>query len=153
VTPDRTSLEAYFAELGDEALLEAVGSGEHTDLARGLAIAETQKRGLYLQALREVADSEGVEVAHGHGPLTVCARYVMPMDAQILAARLQAEGLAARVMDSDTIYSAGALFGSLPRGGVRVMVPESQLDQAKLIREKFDAGEYAIDETFDPDAD
>lgn len=150
MTPDRASLEARFAELADEALLERFGSGELTELARDVALTEAQKRGLYLDALREASNSEGIEVAHGHGPLRICARYVMPLDAQILAARLQAEGLAARVMDSDTIYSAGALFGALPRGGVRVMVPESQLEQAKLIREKFDAGEYAIDESFDP---
>lgn len=110
-------------------------------------------RGLYLQTLRAGADAEPVEVAHGHGPLRICARYVLPIDAQVLAARLQAEGLAARVMDSDTIYANGVLFGSLILGGVRVMVPESQLDAAQHIREKFDAGEYAIDENFDPDAE
>jgi DNA-binding transcriptional MocR family regulator len=153
MTPDRASLETHFAGVGDQELLERLGSGELTELARDVALAEARKRDLYLAALRADADATGVEVAHGHGPLCICARYLMPLDAQVLAARLQAEGLAATVMDSDTIYSAGALFGSLPRGGVRVMVPESQLEQAKRIREKFDAGDYAIDENFDPDAD
>ena len=153
MTPDRASLEGHFADLSDTELLERIGSGDLTDLAHDVAMVEAQKRGIYLEALRVDADTDGVEVAHGHGPLRICARYLMPIDAQVLAARLQAEGLAARVMDSDTMYAVGALFGSLPRGGVRVMVPESQLEQAKAIREKLDAGEYAIDENFDPDAD
>jgi hypothetical protein len=55
----------------------------------------------------------------------------------------------ARVMDSDTIYANGVLFGSLTLGGVRVMVPESQLDAALAIRAAFDAGELAIDEDYD----
>lgn len=91
----------------------------------------------------------GVEVAHGHGPLRICARYFVPLDAQVLAARLQAEGLAARVIDSDAGYASGDI-GGLGTGGVRVMVPESQLARAIEIRQKLDAGEFAIDESFDP---
>ncbi len=52
-------------------------------------------------------------------------------------------------MDADTVYANGALFGSLSLGGVRVMVPQSQLEDAKRIRAAFDAGDYAIDEDFD----
>ena len=52
-------------------------------------------------------------------------------------------------MDADIVYANGALFGSLSLGGVRVMVPQSQLEDAKRIREAFDAGDYAIDEDFD----
>lgn len=94
-------------------------------------------------------DDAGVEVAHGHGPLRICARYVVPLDAQLLAARLQAEGLAARVIDSDAGYASGDI-GSLGTGGVRVMVPESQLARAIEIRQRLEAGEFAIDESFDP---
>ena len=91
----------------------------------------------------------GVEVAHGHGPLRICARYPVQLQAQVLAARLQAEGLAARVIDSDAGYASGD-FGGLGTGGVRVMVPESQLERAIEIRQRLDAGEFAIDESFDP---
>jgi hypothetical protein len=35
-------------------------------------------------------------------------------------------------------------------GGVRVMVPESQMDEARRILAAFNAGDYAIDENFDP---
>ena len=83
------------------------------------------------------------------GGLQVCARYLLPMDAQVLAACLQNEGLAAVVMDADTIYATGAMFSAMPRGGVRVMVPASQLEAALQIRERYDAGEFAISEDFD----
>jgi hypothetical protein len=83
------------------------------------------------------------------GPLRVCARYLLPMDAQVFAACLQSEGIAAVVMDADTIYVTGAVFSALPRGGVRVMVPAPQLDAAMRMRERYDAGEFAIDENFD----
>jgi hypothetical protein len=37
----------------------------------------------------------------------------------------------------------------MPRGGVRVMVPASQLEAALQIRARYDAGEFAITEDFD----
>ena len=67
----------------------------------------------------------------------------------MLAACLQNEGIAAIVMDADTIYATGALFSALPRGGVRVMVPAPQLDVALRLRERYESGEFAIDENFD----
>ena len=90
-----------------------------------------------------------VEGEPAYGPLRVCARYLYPMDAQVFAACLQNEGIAATVMDADTVYTTGALFSALPRGGVRVMVPAPQLDAALRLRERYDAGEFAIDENFD----
>jgi hypothetical protein len=152
MTPDRATLEARFAALADDALLHELASGDLAALESIVAQAEAGRRGLYLQALRAGVEAEGVEVARGHGPLRICARYFLPLDAQVLAARLQAEGLAARVMDSDAGYASGDI-GSMGTGGVRVMVPESQLGQALRIRERFDAGEFAIDENFDPNAD
>lgn len=83
------------------------------------------------------------------GPLRVCARYFNPMDAQVFAARLVSEGIRAVVMDSDMIYAAGTLFGAARLGEVRVMVLESQLEIALRIRERLDAGEFAIGEDFD----
>ena len=144
----RTQLEQRFRHMSDEELLARLA--EHlTELGREVALAEAGRRGIYLEALK-VSDRDGpIEVAQGHGPLRICARYVNPMNAQVLAACLQNAGLAAHVMDSDTIYSNGALFGSLTLGGVRVMVPESQLEDALKIRAAFDAGELAISEDFD----
>jgi Putative prokaryotic signal transducing protein len=145
---DRSELEQRFREMSDAELLRHLGE-DLTDLGRDVALVEARRRGLYLEALKVSDRDMPMEVAHGHGPLQVCARYLDPLNAQVLAACLQNAGLAARVMDSDTIFASGAYFGSLPRGGVRVMVPESQLEDALRIRAAFDAGELAIDEDFD----
>ena len=148
MTNDREQLEQRFREMPDEELLRHMGE-DLTDLGRELALAEARRRGLYLEALKINDRDAPLEVAHGHGPLQICARFLNPIDAQVLAACLQNAGLAARVMDSDTIFASGALFGSLPRGGVRVMVPQSQFEEALRVRAAFDAGELAIDEEFD----
>jgi hypothetical protein len=153
MTPDRASLEAAFNELSDAELLRRLGSDELSGVAQDVALSEAQLRGLYLQALRESANGKPIEVAHGHGPLRICARFLMPLDAQVFAARLHAEGLAAQVPDVDTTYAVGAFMGAHPRGGMRVVVPESQLERARQILEKYEAGEYAIDENFDPEVD
>ena len=83
------------------------------------------------------------------GPLVICSRFVSPVDAEIFAARLHAEGVTAHVMDANTVYSDG-FAGGVGTGGIRVMVPESQLDQSRRVLAAYNAGEYAIDEDFDP---
>jgi hypothetical protein len=95
-------------------------------------------------------NKDPLDVDPALGPLRICTRFLLPMDAQIFAARLDAEGIRAHVMDSDTVYANGAFHTSLGLGGVRVMVPESQLAAAQRVLEAFNAGEYAIDENFDP---
>ena len=145
----RAELASRYRGLSDGELLALLGEHGLTDLARELALAEATLRGLRIPALGIIDANEGIEVAHGHGPQKMCARYLNPIDAQLLVARLQAEGLTARIADADTIYANGALFGSLALGGVRVMVSESQLEDAKRIRTALDAGEYAIDDDFD----
>jgi hypothetical protein len=84
------------------------------------------------------------------GPLRICTRFLMPLDAEVFAARLQADGIAAVVMDANTLYANGAFHTSLGMGGVRVMVPESQMAEAQRILDAYNAGEFAIDENFDP---
>jgi Putative prokaryotic signal transducing protein len=116
---------------------------------RMLDMPDQELLGHMAKDLTELARDAPLEVAHGHGPLQVCARFLSPFDAQVLAACLQNAGLAAHVMDTDSIFASGALLGSLPRGGVRVVVPQSQLEDALRIRAEFDAGELAIDEDFD----
>jgi hypothetical protein len=145
----RDDLEARYRDLSADELLGLLSDGELTELAREVAIAEAARRSLDIPPAGVPDVDDGEEIAPGYGPQRIVARYLNPMDAQVLVARLQQEGLAARVADADTAYANGALFGTLMLGGVRVMVPDSQLDQALRIRNAFDAGEYAIDEDFD----
>lgn len=83
-------------------------------------------------------------------PLVICSRFLLPMDAEIFAARLNAEGITAHVMDANTLYTDG-FAGGFGTGGIRVMVPKSQLEESQRILAAFNAGEFAIDENFDPD--
>jgi hypothetical protein len=146
----RSQLEEFFRELSDDELLQRCAK-DLTDLARDVALAEAANRRLQVPGLGDCEELEDLTTAQGQGPLRICTRFILPLDAQLFAARLQADGVAARVMDADTVYANGALFGSLLLGGVRVMVPESQLEEANRILAKFNAGEYAIDENFDVD--
>jgi hypothetical protein len=145
---DRSHLEQRFREMSDEELLANLRK-DLTELARGVAEDELRSRGLDVAAIGEAEADSGTRPVPAHGPLKLCARYFSPIDAQVLAACLASEGLSPVVMDVDTILATGALFSSLPRGGVRVMVPESQLDAALAIRAAYDAGEMAIDENDD----
>src|SRR5262245_48760360 len=79
------------------------------------------------------------------GPLRICERFLSPLDAQVFAARLREEGVDAQLMDADTVYANGVFPYSLALGGVRVMVPESQLEHAGHVRDAYNAGEFAID--------
>lgn len=81
--------------------------------------------------------------------LTTCARFLTPVDAEIFAARLIGEGLSAHVMDQNSAYTEG-FAGGFSAGGIRVMVPRSQLEHAQRIYAAYVAGEFAIDESFDP---
>ena len=94
------------------------------------------------------------EPLEGHppqGPLRICARFLRAPDAEIFAARLNVEGIVAHVMDANTVYSDG-FAGGFGTGGIRVMVPESQVADAQRVLAAFNAGEYAIDEDFDPNS-
>jgi hypothetical protein len=95
----------------------------------------------------QAGKAEQMAIAPAAGPLRIASRFLLPLDAQMFAARLEQEGIAARVLDADTAYAVGAY--SLARGGVRVMVPESQLAAAERVLAAYNAGEYAIDEDFD----
>jgi hypothetical protein len=113
-----------------------------------------------LAGLTRVVHCEGMErkilddlvVMPANRPLVIATRFLLPLDAHIFASRLLQEGIEAQVMDADTIYAVGAFMGSLARGGVRVMVPESQLAAAERILAASNAGEYEIDENFDPNS-
>lgn len=129
--------------MSDEELLSRFDV-DLTDLAREVAMTEALKRGLSVQTRAAIDEVQGGEIAQGHGPLRICANFMNPLVAEALSVRLLAEGLA-----SQTLYANGGVMGNVGLAGVRVMVPESQLEEARRIREAFDAGEYSIDEDFD----
>jgi hypothetical protein len=140
--PSREDLQQRFRDMSDEELSSRVREAGLTDEALEVAREEMHARGL------SEAPTDDIDPAQG--PLQICTRFLLPVDAEIFAARLQAEGIAGIVMDSNTVYANGAFHTSLGMGGVRVMVPESQMAEAQRVLAAFNAGEYAIDENFDP---
>jgi hypothetical protein len=143
---DVADLQARFRDMSDEELLQRAGTHELIDQAQQLAEAELRVRGLRLP---ELVREELPAPEPGTDPLKVCARFLLPLDAEVFAARLVQEGIAAQVADADAVYGHGALLFSMDSSGVRVMVPASQLERALRVREALDAGEFAIDENFD----
>src|SRR5881628_2948341 len=70
----RADLTARYRDKSDDELLLLLGDHDLTDLAREVALAEATARGLRVPAFGIIDANEGVEVAHGHGPLCICAR-------------------------------------------------------------------------------
>ena len=144
---ERAALEERFRDLSDEELLERLASGVLTELAAEVAHSVAVARGLdLLQHATAAADAAAAvaDAMPAHGALRVCATFLNPVAAEALAARLMAAGLAPQ-----TLYANGGVLGSVGLDGVRVLVPESQLEDASRIRTACDAGEFAIDEDFD----
>jgi hypothetical protein len=143
---DRAGLEARFRDLSDEELSESIESGVLTELAAEVARAEAASRGPKPLAGAGEIGAAGADSLPAHGALRVCATFLNPIVAEALSFRLLAEGLVPQ-----THYANGGVLGNVGLAGVRVMVPESQLEDAMRIRAAFDAGEYAIDDDFDVD--
>lgn len=61
----------------------------------------------------------------------VVAAYDTPLEAELARGRLEVEGIAARVADANTVSVAQHL--SMALGGVKVVVPKSELEEARAI--------------------
>ena len=86
----------------------------------------------------------------GSGGLETVAQFHDPVDAQLLQGRLQAEGIPAFLADEHLIQANRLL--SIALGGVRVQVPRELLAGARRVIAALEAGEYALDEDSDPEA-
>lgn len=74
-------------------------------------------------------------------------RCLVPADAFILCGCLRAAGLHATVMDDQHVQAALLLAPAI--GGARVMVPESELEQALEVLAAFERGELALEDDAD----
>jgi hypothetical protein len=137
---DRNALAARYRDMSDEEILDLAGGGQLTDVALEVALAEISSRGL---PMRE--PDEAPRIRPAPGALKVVGVYLHPVAAEALSVRLVAEGL-----DPVTQDANGGVFGPSGFAGIRVYVPESQLADAERIRAAMDAGDFAIDENFDP---
>jgi hypothetical protein len=147
MTIDRKDLERRFDQMADAELIRRLNSGTLTKLVAEVASAELRKRGLTLpERERPVAtvENEPAEAAVVPGDLVAVARLLTPTEAHILAARLVAEGIHAVVADANFVQANDLYF--LAVGGVRVLVPESQLSAAREVKAALARGDYALRE-------
>ena len=75
--------------------------------------------------------------------LVTCAHFYDPMEAHLVRARLESEGIPASVTDDHLLTANWQLTVAL--GGVRVQVPEEFLAQAQEILSHYWAGAFAAD--------
>jgi hypothetical protein len=75
------------------------------------------------------------------------ARYLIPMEASLVQGCLVASGIPAVLADAHLVQTDLLLAPAL--GGVRILVPQEHLQQAKAVLDAFQRGEFALDEDAD----
>ena len=96
------------------------------------------------QALSEwLAAHPEIEALPGRD-LFVVAKYLVPMDATLVQGCLVASGIPAVLADAHLMQTHLLLAPAL--GGVRILVPESYLLQARAVLDAFERGEYRLDD-------
>jgi hypothetical protein len=75
--------------------------------------------------------------------LVTCAHFYEPVEAHVVRARLEAEGIPATVADDQLVTANWPL--SVALGGARIQVPEEFLAEARAIIEAYSNGEFAAD--------
>ena len=79
--------------------------------------------------------------------LVEVARYLVPMEARLVQGCLVASGIPAVLADDQLVQTDLLLAPAL--GGVRILVPEDHLQQAKAVLEAFARGEFELGEDAD----
>jgi hypothetical protein len=151
MTITRESLLERFQRLRDEELLGLFQSGDLIDLAKEVAAEELRRRGVdiakpAIEANTASEDALGSEddAPSGGRDLVQIARFFTPVEAHMLQSRLEAEGVPAVVADAQ-IVGVNPLL-TMAVGGVRVLVPESELERAREIVSAIERGDYSLDE-------
>lgn len=75
------------------------------------------------------------------------AQFLVPTDAFLVQGRLVASGIPAVLADAN--YAQAYAFASTVTAGVRVLVPESYLQQAGEVLEALARGDFALSEDTD----
>jgi len=83
--------------------------------------------------------------------LVEVARYLVPLEANLVQGCLVASGIPAVLADAHLVQTDMLLAPAL--GGVRILVPEEHLQQAQAVLEAFAQGEFELGEDADVDVD
>jgi hypothetical protein len=79
--------------------------------------------------------------------LVEVARYLIPLEANLVQGCLVASGIPAVLADAHLVQTDLLLAPAL--GGVRILVPEDHLQQAQAVLEAFARGEFELGEDAD----
>lgn len=79
--------------------------------------------------------------------LFIVAKYLVPTDAFLAQGCLVAGGIPAVVADANHVQADFLIAAAI--GGVRVMVPQAYLQEARTMLDALRRGDYALDENFD----
>jgi len=83
--------------------------------------------------------------------LVEVARYLVPLEANLVQGCLVASGVPAVLADAHLVQTDMLLAPAL--GGVRILVPEEHLQQAQAVLEAFARGEFELGEDADVGGD
>ena len=142
----RTELTLLFSRLADEELGARVASGELTEEAQKLAVAELKTRGLPVPEIVREQDAPPEEYL---GDRVILERGLTPTEAHLLSACLHSAGIQADAGDTNIVQANSLL--AIAVGGASVRVPSTQLTEAQAVVDAFRRGDLALDDDFDPD--
>src|SRR5215470_12940429 len=135
----RESLLEHFRLLSDDELLAEFQSGDLIDQAKVVAAEELERR--KIDPSKSPAELPADEpVTPISGDLVLVARYATAVEAHILRSRLEFEGVPTTVTDDNMTQT----LGWVPVGGVRVLVPESDVQRAREIIRAIERGDYTL---------
>jgi hypothetical protein len=136
------ALADAYRGFSDEYLRERIQSGDLTDAAVAVAQQELRSRGLEAPAAPPPAEDETMFDAPAEEFVTI-ARILNPVNAQILQARLAAEGIMAVVGDANMTQTYNLI--SIALGGAKLRVPKSQVAAANEIIAAIRSGKLAAE--------
>jgi len=141
---ERAYLAGKYRDLETEELLSLFRSGL-TELAEEVAVAELNARRVAVPS-RPVADDLAASDTYA-GDFVSVASYFNPTEAHVLQACLQAADVPAFVADAGLVQANSLLTVAL--GGVRVLVPEGFVAQARDIIDAFNRGDLELKDDTD----
>ena len=144
--PSRASLEETFRELADEELLRRCKTGELTDFAQSIALAELRARGLTPPAIPETPPQRDPDY---QGDWILVARYLSYMEVHLLRSCLVAAGIPAEVADAQLVQTDALLIPAMR--GASLRVPASRAAEALEVIAAYKRGEFQLDDNFEPD--
>lgn len=146
MTPADERMEQY-RRLGEQQLLRLYRSGGLVETAREQVAAELRRRLIEPPPLPEM--ERAVPPGEDAGPLTTIERLLDPVQAQLLQALLQSEGIPCFIADQQTVQT-NPLWTMLV-GGVRLQVPLRLAQQAREVIAALQQGRYALDDDAAPE--